>query len=543
MVIEYTTEERKQLAEINLKYKNLYEQKNTEIRKDNKNKSYSKTIEEFDELEAAYYAEIAEIREKAEAARFKALNNDKIAILEEAKKQVGLIIEERINYDLIRDENGSGIMEKLFSGNITQLEAENLIKETDFISRYEKEKKPVISSLEARTLIYSGLKKFTDFLKPYKKEFQELNAYISNYIAECIYIYTYTQAPNADPIAINEDIRKPLQRIKTYGLMNDKIVHQLIAGDFTSQDINGQLSFLAAVNQFETKNKGPVIVTMALTFTGENAALLKRMTAFDNAVYNAISTAFYYHKRKGTKDSFYITPQEIWRLMNGTQDTRKNPSPGQISKVCNSMDKMRFTRLYMDISEELKTFKMKINDERITKGKIDTYLLKSDKVSFTTEKGKQIVGYRIDNEPILYTYNAAKNRILYVPFDLLDTTNTTGNEGNTIEFRNYLLQQIQLMYEGKRDSKRILYKSIYEATGIETPESRINKNIYSNENTRRSATTQEAKKDREKIAAILKAWKEKEYILDFSPVIKGRAFIGIDIELNRVRLTTKTAEK
>ena len=47
----------------------------------------------------------------------------------------------------------------------------------------------------------------------------------------------------------------------------------------------------------------------------------------------------------------------------------------------------------------------------------------------------------------------------------------------------------------------------------------------------------EAQKDRDKVAAILKAWKAKGYIKDFAPVQKGRAFIGVDVELNRKAIT------
>lgn len=542
MIFEYTAQEKEQLAEIEKRYAALLDQKDNELQKHGKKKkAYARLLEERDELESERITEHAEFYERAEQARFAAFNGDVAAIADEARRQVSLIIEHRIAADLVFNDQSGNIIQQLQGEQLTEAKALHLLQSADFITRFQKEGRPLISSREARTLIYRGLFLFTEFLKTAApKEAAALDVYISEYISMCPYIYIYTHKPNVEPEAITDDIRLPLPLIETYGLMNDKVSHQLIAGDFTQQDTDGQLSFWAGVRQSPATSKAPVIVTMALTFEGAQTKLSKRMSGIDNAVYNAVATAFYYHKRSSSGRPFYITPQEIWRLMNGTQDAKKNPSAAQMQKVCDSMDKMRFTRLYMDISEEIKAYNLTFEDERLKSGAIDTYMLKSDKVSFTTEKGKTLIGYRVDQEPILYTYNAAKDHVLFVPFDLLDTSQTTGNEGSTIEIRNYLLQQIELMYNGQRDSLRILYETIYKATGLESPEERTRGNTYTNENTRRSALTQEAKRDREKIAAILTAWKAKDYITDFCPVKKGRAFIGVDITLNTNRKHTTT---
>lgn len=537
MVIEYTQQEKEALIKIDKHYAALLDQKDAELKKHGKRtKIYARLLEERDTLEAARFDDMAAVYEQAEQDRFNALNGDIKAIAAEARRQVGLIIEQRINADLVRDEKGSEIMQRWQNGIISEQEAEKLLQNTGFITRYQKEQKPLLTSREARTLIYKGIKLFTEFLKDNQKETSALNKYISEYISTSPYIYIYTGKPQEQPETVTDDIRLPLAPIETYGLLNDKVNNQLISGDIFTQETNGQLQIAFRTNQ-AAKGKPQVIVSTGLTFTGTQTRFTKRMSAFDNAVYNAISTAFYYHKRESSGRKFYITPQEIWRLMNGTQDASKNPSAAQVKKVCDSMDKMRFARLYMDISEEVQTFKIHFEDDRIEKGVIDTYLLKSDKVSFTTEKGKEIIGYRVDAEPILYTYNAAKDHVLFVPFDLLDTSQTTGNEGSTIEIRNYLLQQIQLMYNGQRNSRRILYETLYSATGLETPENRLKPETYKDENAYKRNVRKEAQKDRDKVAAILKAWKAKGYIKDFAPVQKGRAFIGVDVELNRKAIT------
>ena len=256
------------------------------------------------------------------------------------------------------------------------------------------------------------------------------------------------------------------------------------------------------------------------------------MTAFDNAIYNTVSTLWYYHSLKYPKQPLIVTPQELWRITNGERGKKWKPSEKQLQRVRDSLDKMRFTRIFLDLSHEIQAKRVSLDDKRLVKGTIDTYLLKSDRVAFTTEKGRTVEGYRIETEPILYTYNRAKNHLLWVDFPLLDTSDTTGNEGNTVEFRLYLLQQIQLMRSGARASCTILYDTLYKKTAIAPPETRIDRGQYSSENSYTSKVRQEAKKDREKIDAILDAWIRKGFIKSFSPIIERQKYVGVTVNIN-----------
>lgn len=531
MIFDYTEAELEQFSQLDNSYSQLLDQIDRELRKHNKNTAvYAKLLEERDELESQRMADVAAIYEKAERARFDALGGDTTAVLNEAIRQVDLIIKCRIENDIVSDSRFTNAMKRILDEELNFDDAHELLNKVDMITRYEKEHKPTLSSRDARKLIYDGLTLFVDYLNDHEDELKALNKYISEYISTSPYIYVYAGKPDIKPEIITNDIRKPLALIETYGLMNDKSTNQLVSNDVYIYEDNGKVKVALNTNQ-AARGKKDVIVNTALTFEGTQAQLTKRMTEYDRAVYNAISTAYYYHKRNHTGGPFYITPLEIWRIMTGTQDTSRHPSAAQIQRVCDSVNKMRFTRLYMNITSEIEAFNLTFDDERITKGVIDTYLLKADSVSFTTEKGKEVIGYRIDAEPILYTYNNTKNHMIFVQFDLLDTTKTTGNEGSTIEIRSYLLRQIELMYNRKRDSNRILYDKLYYDTSLDTPEARTNRDAYTNENTYKTRIKQEAKKDREKIAAILEAWKEKGYIKDYIAVKSGSKFTGVDIVL------------
>lgn len=526
MIIECTRSEKDHIISILEKYNDLLSSKQEEIfRAKKSNKNIANLIEERDNLETQKISEIQSVYEKAEKDRIDALGSDTAVILKEAKLQIDLIIEQRIASDIVSDDVKE-LAKQIESGEITAAQAIEKINNGSFMLRRDSENKPFLSSREARELIKSGLSAFFTRLENHEKEKTELNDYINDYIIKSNYIYI---SDGNTPIKELEKARKPIPTIETYGILNDKLVNGLPYGGYYGEN-NGHMIQSARVHQ-EKRGSAPVTVSVALTFEGDKPALSKRMTEYDSAVYNAISTAFYYHKLDNTSGKFNITPQEIWRIMNGTQDTKKNPSAAQIEKVCESVDKMRFTRVDIDLRNEIEKYDLKINNQKIKSGRIETYLLKSEKVDFITEKGQEISGYQIDSEPVLYSYCQAKKHILFVPFGLLDTSKTTGNEGYTVEFRSYLLQQIQLMKSGHRNSCRILYDTIYNKTGIKSPNDRCKKEDYKNDNTFRATVKRESKNDREKIYSILEAWKEKGYIKDFEPVIENRSYTGIDVTI------------
>jgi len=319
------------------------------------------------------------------------------------------------------------------------------------------------------------------------------------------------------PLGIKRFRRNPLGDITSYGLMNDHVNSQLLQeGELFQQTINGQLTMLSRYN---VPQGASAYVLVALSYEGANYKLNRRLTAFDKQVYEAVATRFHYWQQDNPQKPLYITPQEIWRTMNGksSRDGKAKPSDKQIKRICDSLDKMRFTRFYMDISAEIAAFNLAIDDERITGGRIETYVLNSSKVEFTTDKGNTVQGYRIGEEPILYTYNKAKNHLLYVPYEMLDTSQFTSDSENVTEFKGYLLQQIQLMKNAQEGGKRfkrsnvILLETIYRDTGILPPEERI-EGDYANEATRQQIIRRNRKADRQKIEGLLDAWKAKGWI-------------------------------
>ena len=226
-----------------------------------------------------------------------------------------------------------------------------------------------------------------------------------------------------------------------------------------------------------------------------------------------------------------ITPQEIWRTMDG-KTVPTTPSAAQIKKVRDSIDKMQFTKITIDTSQELKANYRTLNDERVVNGTITTYLINADKLSFFTEKGNIVDGYRINQEPILYAYSKAKNHILYFDYALLDTSSKIRTDENMIIFKNYILSEVTRMVNGlNRNSNRIKFDTIYKNTGILPPDQRVERANYSSDSAYTAVVRRESKRDRDKMCAILNVCKENSFIQDYALVKEGRSFAGIDISL------------
>lgn len=494
MIIKYTAEELQHIEDLKQEYRELMMQAT-----DNKEKG---------RISLQLSEELIAYTESCQRERFKELEGKPEEILAHAQGQIDRLLE--VEYKELTAYSTPEDIKKLGLGSVTQGRA---YLNANFMGE----------------LIRNELHLHIEALRDDKERLQQLFTSIVEAVEGSEYTDSteITISPSGKtPLEVMRYRRRPLADISTYGIMNDKASAQLLqdSGLF-KQRADGQLVLQWAVNQAPQKRE-EVPVYIALTYEGTEGRITKKLTAFDKAVYEAVSTRFYYWKQENPQKPLYITPQEIWRTMNGKKsgDGKAKPSKAQVQRICDSLDKMRFTRFYMDISEEIRAFDLHIDDERIISGYIDSYLLNSSVVEFVTDKGNTVSGYRIGEEPILYTYNDVKNHLLYVPYEMLDTSTNTSDSENVTEFRNYLLQQIQLMKNAAEAGKKgryfkrnniILLETIYKDTGIQTPEERI-AGDYANEATRRQLVRRSRKADRQKIEGILDAWKTKGWIKDYT---------------------------
>lgn len=347
-----------------------------------------------------------------------------------------------------------------------------------------------------------------------------------------------------------------LAEIVKYGMMKDKLTsHMLQETDLFQNDLDGQYTMLWQVNQ-AGKGAQEIVAMIALNFIEQDAdglKIKKRLGMNGKAYYEAIATSFYYHLREHRGESFYFTPEEIWRIATGQAKTHKTPSPKQLQEVVKYIDMMIRTETTLNVKDEVTKRQLSFGDDFLTDGVINTWLLKADKCTFKTEKGKLVHGYIMNavpnDEPILYRYNRVKGNILEIPYNLLDVSGYAGNEGYTMGIRNYLLMQIKMMYTKDRNSNRILFSTLYEYTGIPTPEERAagnEENIaggYKDKKTRQSTVRRYRLADRDKIEAILTSFVDKEWIKGYTPIKKGATVIGVDISLDPKLIEQKKTQQ
>lgn len=517
MIIKFTPEERERLQAIRKSYDPEREALLLKIRdctdKDERAQLRIQQQALFDRMDL----ELQAFSEQCQRERFAQITGGAAGIIAHAKEQAPMILEGLYNE-----------VATYFEGNEEDIKAGKV-----FVSL--KQGKLYLNANYAAKSLQDELKLHIEALKDNKEALQELFAFIIETVEDSsLTDSTEITDQQQRPMEVMRFRRSPLADITKYGFMNDKANAQLIQDDGIFQTSpNGQMQLLWNVNQ-APQNMEQVPVYIALTYDGIEKGLSKKLNAYDNAVYNAVSNLYYYWHQENPQKPLYITPQEIWRTMNGKKtggSKISNPSKAQVKKIRESIDKMRHIDFYMDISEEIKANYITLDDERLTGGYIKDYLLNCGEAGFYTEKGNTVQGYKVREEPILFTYNKAKQHILLVDYEMLDTTRYVSDSENVAEFKGYLLQQILLMKNAAESGNRfkrsntILMDTIYKSTGIKTPEERLadkekekkekNKE-YKTEGSRQKELRRFRQADRQKIEGLLDAWKAKGWIKGYT---------------------------
>lgn len=284
---------------------------------------------------------------------------------------------------------------------------------------------------------------------------------------------------------------------------NNKLSNEL------TRDIIGAGTIDLIVGNRGKKNEMTAICV--LTYEGDNVKITGRQpfTEYDRNVLNAAVSLYIY----GNTDKIF-TPAMVYRAMVNMTET-ETPSKEQIEAVTNSLDKMRFIRVRVDCTEELKRRGASIDGEQISSGKIDTYLLMMESVEVTAG-GKTMSAYQVMRAPILYEYSNLIGQVLTVPAGLLDIKVNGQRVRNTeqrIAIKGYLMRRIEGM-KGKNALKNdtISFES-YEKDG----EHRAG--IYERADAE-NASRAVKQRIRDYAENVLQYWIDEKYIAGYE-LIKG----------------------
>lgn len=261
-----------------------------------------------------------------------------------------------------------------------------------------------------------------------------------------------------------------------------------------------------------SQGKNEIKTRCILTYEGDNIKLLSRhpFTEYDRQVADAVASLYVYGD-----ESHIITPSTVFRAMTHATET-ETPSPQQIGAVTRSLDKLRFIRVKIDCTKELKQRKASVDGAQISSGIIDTYLLALDSTEVSAG-GKNLKAYKILRPPILYEYAHAIKQVLTVPAVLLDIRDKSGakvpNTERRISVKGVLMRRIAIMKGKSKVSNRIMYKSVYDDVCGENP------------------SPKEMRVVREYIPQVLDYWVLQGWIRDYEELLQKRKKIGVEIIL------------
>lgn len=302
------------------------------------------------------------------------------------------------------------------------------------------------------------------------------------------------------PEAYKKELLKLATPPEKHIIPNNKLANTITtAKGFNLFDINGADLIVSA------RGKPEITTRCMLTYEGDNITLSGRQpfTEYDRNVADAVTSLYEYG------GSNIVTAATVYRAMVNMTDT-ETPSPQQIGAVTRSLDKMRFTRVRIDCTEELKQRKVSLNGQQITGGLVDTYLLAMESIEIEAG-GQRVKAYKIIKTPILYEYAQITKQVITAPSKLLAIPEQSNTE-QRIEIKGYLLRRIYAMKGKTPQSNRILFNALYEAIGS-------------------NPTADTRKKNKVYITAVLDFWKKEKLIKGYEFAKAGREFIGIDIYL------------
>lgn len=240
---------------------------------------------------------------------------------------------------------------------------------------------------------------------------------------------------------------------------NNALVQELI-GQVTMEELANRGEFPLYVGR--DKKKGKIENRCIITYQGDDVKLKGKrpFTEYDREVHDAVVSLYC-----NGIDTF--TPEMLYRVMTG--DASAHPEQKQIAAISDSLFKMRFINVDIDLENELLYRKIVRPDEvSITQMQFAENLLtlKTVSLEFENAHGKyRQRGYKVLGTPILYAYSRTTRQVLNIPSSCLQIKDEQGNilrnNEDRIQIKGYLLRRVAVMKGPTTQSNRILFEKIY----------------------------------------------------------------------------------
>lgn len=433
--------------------------------------SHKKAITEFGEAGNAYYqkikgleTEMKKIRDQSNRRQFKQFNDDPQKILEDAKSYASSYI----------ITVSSFLSARVVDDVDYWLRDATILRGDDGFY--------LLNIARTKSEIEQHLYLHLEILQNWRDHLNQLNDHIDYALSNAELIEPHGQlTKNGSTIKTNSLLPK------TNYILNNKAGINLPA-------IVGKGIFDLNVAPI---NKKEVLTKINIDYADTNIKLPPNFTPYDRAVVNAYVSWW-------VAGNTEFTPSQIYRCMNGMTD-KETVSPQSIGAITRSLDKCRRLLCSIDYTAEAEMY-----NKETKSCVVEDYILNAKKVKLETG-GKIITGYQFNGPPILYSYAQISGQIVNIPAKLFNTSSVVRSTSENIVMREYLLRRIEIMKKGKSQNNKILYETLFECIGEETPNSDRIKTV------------------RGYIKKMLSYYVKEKYINEFEEYKNGRTFVGVRI--------------
>lgn len=285
---------------------------------------------------------------------------------------------------------------------------------------------------------YKG--KTFDYLKKYElRELVELRNDPESFLSKAIEEARKAKA-EARHITIQhaDNVEYPLDKI------NSNVWNLL------TEDTGGQLKIAFDLLPKKQKQQATAYYSINFDNLGDNVEITKRLQPFDKRVYIAVSALY-------NTGNDVITATQIYYAMGNTG----KPAPNQIKKIDDSLSKMKSADITLNNQREHDSLKGKY-----PLFKYDGSLLPFERITATINGQIAESAIHIFREPPLMTFAKERKQVTTIAVELLQSPISKTDANLLID--DYLIKRISRAKNGKNNSCRILYKTLYENANIKT---------------------------------------------------------------------------
>ena len=221
-----------------------------------------------------------------------------------------------------------------------------------------------------------------------------------------------------------------------------------IIWNLLEQDTKGQIEFNMA--RYGSRQKLPVYYSINFDGLDKEIQITKRLQPFDKLAYIAVAALF-------NAGNNVITLSQIYYAMGYTG----TPGEKDRAKINDSITKMTTARIFFDNKQEAEKYKY-------ARFKYDGSLLPLERGTAIVNGQVADAAIHIFREPPLITFAKQRKQITTLDIKLLQAP-VSKTDAN-LQIQDYLLERISTAKarNGNKRSCRILFKTLYDHTGITT---------------------------------------------------------------------------